>query len=320
MFIYLDREIGWSELVKRTVKDTMADDGLGLAAQLAYYFFLSLFPALLFIVALASFFPLYNFNDELARFLGPVAPQAVVDLLQSQLTKLSNNDDLGLLSLGLLTALWSSSAALVAIISAMNRAYDIEESRPWWKTRLLAMALTIGLAVFILISFALVVAGPELADFLGRHLGFARAFTMTWMILQWPVVFLLVSAAFGLVYYFAPDAEQDWVWITPGALVATVLWILASLAFRFYVINFANYEETYGTLGAIILTLLWFYITGLVMVVGAEVNAEIERSAPWAREAKPTGQKRRLGAAAAREWFKNHPRPGSAAGPIYAPR
>ena len=310
MFIYFETQLGWWELIKRTVKDSIQDDAAGLAAQLAYYFFLSLFPALLFLVALASFFPLYNFTDELMRVLGPIAPAAVLQLLNDQLTSLSNSDDVSLLSIGLLMALWSSSAAMVSVIDAMNRAYDIEESRPWWQVRLTGIALTIGLAVFILTSFGLIVAGPWLADFAGEHLGLAPAFTWAWKIIQWPIVFLLASTGFGLVYYYAPDADQDWVWITPGALTATVLWLLASLAFRFYVVNFGNYEEAYGTLGAIILTLLWFYITGLVMVVGAELNAEIERESPWIKNAGPKimGQRKRLGLAASREWLKRHPR------------
>lgn len=168
-------------------------------------------------------------------------------------------------------------------------------------------------------SFALIVAGPWLADFLGRQFGLAPAFASTWKILQWPVVFLLASTGFGFVYYFAPDAEQEWAWITPGALTATVLWFLASLAFRYYVVNFGNYEEAYGTLGAIILTLLWFYITALAMVIGAELNAEIHRASPWAANPGPKimGQRKRLGLAASREWFKHHPR-GSGPAPSTA--
>ena len=313
MFAYFEREISWTDLAKRTVNDSLQDDAGGIAAQLAYYFFLALFPALLFLVALASFFPLYSFTDELMRLLGPIAPEAVVTLLKDQLASLSNKGNGGLLSIGLLMALWSSSAAMVSVIDAMNRAYDIEDARPWWKRRLIAIALTVGLALFILTSFGLIVAGPWLADFLGRHFGLTPAFAVTWKILQWPVVFLLASTAFGLVYYFAPDADQEWVWITPGALMATVLWFVASLAFRYYVVNFGNYEEAYGTLGAIILTLLWFYITGLVMVIGAEMNAEIHRASPWARNPGPivVGQRRRLGLAASREWFKHHPRPST---------
>ncbi len=320
MLIYLASELAWPELIKRTVKDSIQDDASGLAAQLSYYFFLSLFPALLFIVALASFFPLYNFNDELIRVLAPIAPAAVVALLQDQLTSLSNSQDGGLLSIGLLMALWSSSAAMVSVIEAMNRAYDIEETRPWWKVRLTGIAITIGLAVFILTAFALIVAGPWLADFLGREFGLAPAFTLAWKILQWPVVFLLASTGFGLVYYFAPDAEQEWVWITPGALTATLLWLIASLAFRFYVVNVGNYDEAYGTLGAIILTLLWFYISGLVMVIGAELSAEIEHASPWGKNPGPkiVGQRRRVGLAASREWFRRHPRETS--GELQPPR
>ncbi len=304
MFAYFEKHLSWQELVARTAKDSIQDDIAGIAAQLSFYFFLSLFPALLFLVALASFFPLYSFTDELMRLLGPIAPEAVVRLLHDQLTALSNSDDVGLLSIGLLMALWSSSAAMVSVIDAMDRAYDIEDSRPWWKRRLIAIGLTIGLAVFILTSFALIVAGPWLADFLGRYLGLSAVFTWAWKILQWPVVFLLASTGFGLVYYFAPDAEQEWTWITPGALAATLLWLLASLVFRVYVVNFGNYEEAYGTLGAIILTLLWFYITALVMVVGAEFNAEIHRATPWALNPGPKimGQRKRLGLAASRYW------------------
>ena len=127
--------------------------------------------------------------------------------------------------------------------------------------------------------------------------------------LQWPVVFILVSAGFAIVYYFGPDAEQEWVWITPGSLLATLLWLLVSLAFRVYVVNFGNFDKAYGTLGAIILTLLWFYLTGLVMIIGAEMNAEIEHASPWGKEPgeKVAGQKRRIGLAAARSWFRRHP-------------
>jgi membrane protein len=318
MFLYFEKELPWTELAKRTVKDSIQDDVAGIAAQLSYYFFLSLFPALLFLVALASFFPLYNFTDELMRMLAPIAPAAVVELLKEQLTSLSNSGDTGLLSIGLLMALWSSSAAMVSVIDAMNRAYDIEDSRTWVKRRVVAIALTIGLALFILTSFGLTVAGPWLADVLGQQFGLAPAFTTAWKILQWPVVFLLASTGFGLVYYFAPDAEQEWVWITPGALAATILWFLASLVFRYYVVNFGNYEEAYGTLGAIILTLLWFYISALAMVIGAELSAEIHRASPWGRNPGPKimGQRKRLGLAASREWFKQHPKaPGPATSP-----
>jgi membrane protein len=312
--------LSWRELANRTVKDAMADDALGLAAQLAYYFFLSLFPTLLALVALASFFPLHDFTDNVVGALAPVAPAAVVQVLQDQLTKLSNGDHAGIFSIGVLMAIWSSSAALVSIIEAMNRAYDITESRPWWRVRITAILLTVGLAIFILTSFTLVVAGPQIADYLGSHLGFASTFTIAWKVLQWPIAFFLVSTGFGVVYYFAPDAQQEWVWITPGAFAGTILWVLSSLAFRFYVVNIGDYEETYGTLGAIIMTLLWFYITGLVLVMGAELNAEIEHASPWGKDPgeKVPGEKRKIGIAASREWEKTRSG-GSPQGAVDAP-
>jgi membrane protein len=303
--------VGWSDLIKRTFREILKDDAQGLASQLAYYFFLALFPALLALVALASLFPLQNFTDEVVRTLQPFAPAEVIAIIRDQMVKIGGNGNSGLVSLGFLGAIWSSSAAMVAVVSAMNRAYDITDSRPWWKVRFVAIVLTVGLAVFVLISFTLVVAGPEIAEHLARRLGLGQAFVWTWNILQWPVVFFLVSVGIGLIYYFAPDAEQDWVWITPGSLLATLLWIAASLGFRFYAVNFGSYEETYGAIGAIILLLLWFYISGLVIVIGAEMNAEIEHASPWGKAPgeKVPGQKRRIGVAAARAYYDN---PGAA--------
>jgi membrane protein len=306
MLAYLDVQVGWPEIVKRTVRETLQDDAQGLAAQLAYYFFLSLFPALLCLVALASLFPLQHFTDDVIRLLQPVAPSEAIAIIQNQMLAIANSDDTGLLSLGLLGALWSSSAAMGAVVSAMNRAYDIEDSRPWWKVRLTAILLTIGLAIFILVSLTLVVAGPALADKAAQWLGLGQAFAWTWKILQWPIVFMLVSTGIGLVYYYAPDAEQEWVWITPGSLLAAVLWLIGSLGFRMYVVNFGNYEGTYGAIGGIIVLLLWFYLTGLVIVIGAEMNAEIEHASPWGKDPgeKVPGQKRRIGAAAARMYHE----------------
>jgi membrane protein len=311
MLDYFKVRIGWWELLKRTFREILADDAQGLASQLAYYFFLSLFPALLFLIALASLFPLQNVTDDIVRTLRPFAPQAAIEIIANQMLQIANGNDTGLLSIGLLGAIWSSSSAMAAVVNAMNKAYDIDESRSWWKVRLMAVVLTIGLAVFILVSFTLVVAGPEIADGLARHLGLSAAFVWTWKILQWPVVLFLVSLGIGLIYYFAPDAEQDWVWVTPGSLVATLLWLAGSLGFRYYAINFGHYEATYGAIGGIVLLLLWFYLSGLVIVIGAEMNAEIEHSSPWGKAPgeKVVGAKKRIGVAAARAF---HESPGKA--------
>ena len=289
-----DVPLSWGELLKRTAKETSEDDCLGLAAQLAYYFFLALFPAVLFLLAVASFFPLTNFTDDVIRVLRPIAPADVLGFLEGQLSRISNADSGGILTIGILGAIWSSSAAVVAIVGSLNRAYDIDEGRPWWQVRLTAIGLTVALAVLILTSFTLIVAGPTLAERLAASFGFGAVFEWTWKILQWPLAFFLVSSAVGLVYYFAPDAEQDWAWITPGAVVGTLLWVIASLLFKFYVANFADYTATYGAVGGVIVLLLWFYISGLAILIGAELNAEIEHASPHGKDPgeKVPGQKR----------------------------
>jgi membrane protein len=314
MFAYFEMAISWSELIKRTYREMMEDDALGLAAQLAYYFFLALFPAILCVIAIASFFPLHQFTDQIVSTLGRVAPEQILQIIRAELIRLGDNNNGGVLSIGLLGALWSSSAALVSAIDAMNRAYDIEESRPWWRVRITAILLTVGLAVFIVVSFALVIAGPQLADWVASRFAFGSVFVWSWKILQWPIAFLLVVTGIGMVYYFAPDAEQDWVWITPGSLVATVLWLLGTLGFRFYVVNFGGYEATYGAVAGVILLLLWFYLSALVMIIGAEVSAEIEHASPWAKAPgeKVPGMKKKIGSAAARA-YRDTERPPSPA-------
>lgn len=304
MFAYFESTLTWRELIKRTYKETMADEGLGLAAQLAYYFFLALFPAILCVIALASFLPLQNFTDEMIAVAGRFAPAATLTVIRDQMVRLANANDGGVFSIGLLGALWSSSAALVAMIDAMNRAYDIEEGRPWWKVRITGILLTISLAVFIVLSFGLIVIGPQLADWLAAHFGFGSAFSITWKIVQWPIAFALITTGIALIYYFAPDAEQEFVWITPGSLIAASLWVIASLAFRYYVVTFGNYEATYGAISGVILLMLWFYMSGLVLIIGAEASAEIEHASPWGKAPgeKVPGQKKKIGCAAGRAY------------------
>ena len=331
MLAYFKIPIGWGELLKRTVKETQADNGLGLAAQLAYYFFLALFPALLFLIALAGFLPQQDLVAQVVRMLQGVAPPEVIEIIRTQLEKVDESQSGGILTFGVAAALWISSAAMVALIDALNRTYDVEDARPWWKQRLTAILLTLGVSVFVLLSVVLVVAGPQLAEFVASRVGLGAAFEWTWKILQWPLVFALVATAFGLIYYFAPDVDQDFVWLTPGSLVATALWFAASLAFRFYVTNFGSYNETYGTIGGVMVLMLWLYLTGLVIVVGGEMNAEVEHASPHGKDAgeKQPGARKSIGARAAREFEARQrqsgdgeprDRPASAALPRRAPR
>jgi membrane protein len=284
--------LSWSELARRTWRDAIDDDVMGLAAQLSYYLFLALFPAILFLLALASFFPLTNIADDVTRSFGPFVSPQVLELIQGQMRRLSNNENGGLLTFGVAGALWSSSAALVSIVRALNRAYDIEEGRPWWKVRLVAIGLTFGVALLVLVAFSLVLVGPDVAEKLGQSTGWGSSFEWTWLVLQWPLVFVLITTGFGLIYYFGPDADQDWVWITPGAVAATILWLLVSLLFKLYVANFTDYEGSYGTVGGVIVVLLWLYVSGIAILAGAELNAEIEHASPYG---KAPGQKNAQG-------------------------
>jgi membrane protein len=300
MFRTFQIPLTWTDLARRTVKDIMADDVLGLAAQLSYYFLFALVPSILCLVALASFLP----SNVLEGIMGPVsrfAPDAVLEILREQLSGASSTSSL--FTFGLLIAIWSSSAAMVGITDALNRAYDIEEARPWWKVRVTAIALTLGAALFIILALALVMMGPALVERIAASIGLGPVFAATWSIARWPVAFVLTVLGIGLVYYFAPDAEQDWEWVTPGAVLATILWLIASLAFKLYVANLADYSG-YGSLGGVMVLMLWFYLTALAVLAGAEMNAEIEHASPHGKDPgeKVPGEKKMIGARAARAY------------------
>jgi membrane protein len=290
----LDARVGWSTIVKRTFKELLDDNCLGLSAQLAYYFFLSLFPALLVVVALTSFFPYHVLDSILASF-GRFTPPDVLAIVRTQIDQIKQGGNVGLLTFGVLGALWSSSSAMMAIIDTLNRAYGVKEGRSWWKTQVLAVILTLAMSVFVLVSFTLVIAGPEIAEHVAVRVGLGPVFAWTWKILQWPVVFLLISQGFAMVYYLAPDVEQRWPWILPGAHIATLLWLGISLGFRFYIVNFGNFNKMYGSIGAVIVLLLWFYLSGFVLLFGAELNSEIEHASPYgkAEGEKAPGERRR---------------------------
>jgi membrane protein len=270
--------ISWREVFTRTIAEISADNCVGLAAQLAFYFLLALFPALLFLVALIGYVPVENAIDELLATLGTVAPRELIELLRTQLLEIINGSQAGLVTLGIVGAIWSSSAAMVAIIDSLNRAYDVREWRPWWKRRVVAILLTVALALFIITSFALVLIGPDVATRASAWFGLAPAAAVLWAILRWPVMVVLVVLGVDLVYHFAPNRSAPWRWVTPGSLCATALWIGSSFAFKVYVVNFGNYTATYGAIGGIIVTMLWFYVSSLAILVGAELNGVIERA------------------------------------------
>jgi membrane protein len=276
--------LSWAEIAGRAGSRVIKDNVLGWAAELSYFFFLALFPALLFLVALASFFPVHQLTDQIEGALSSFAPGDVLRVIRDQLQQISQTNHGGLLTVGLIGTIWSASSGMSSTMSTLNQAYHVTEGRSWWRVRLTAILLTTALAAFVLISFALVLVGPTVAEQIASTMGLGSFFTWSWKILQWPVLVALIMIGLGLVYYIGPDVQQEWKWIVPGTVVATFLWLIASLGFRWYVSAFANYQKTYGTIGGAMVTLLWFYISGLAMLIGAEMNAVIEHASPLGKD------------------------------------
>jgi membrane protein len=283
--------IGPIELAKRTAKEVIDDDCVSIAAQLSYYFALALFPALLFVVALASYLPYPVVNDVVAA-LEPIAPPDVLTLIRRQLESIVAGEQTSLLTIGILGAIWSSSGAMTSIVSALNRAYDIPETRPWWKVRLVSIGLTFALVAFVLLAFSIIVAGPHAGRWLAGWFGLSDAFDTVWVVLRWPLTFALATSGIAMVFYYAPDADQDWVWITPGSILTTILWVLFSLGFRLYVIRVGDYAATYGALAGAAILLLWLYFSGLALLIGGELNSEIEHAANPTLKTQSSGRRR----------------------------
>jgi membrane protein len=272
------------DLVRRVFHEIQDDDCLGRAAQLAYYFLFALFPFFLVLTTLLGFLPLPNLMDRLMEMVGQMLPGDALRLVQENVHDLFTNRRGGLLSFGILAALWTSSSALTAIIDGLNRAYDVQEGRPYWKVRGMAILLTVGLSAFIIGSLLLLTFGPQIGGWIADQVGLGRIFQVAWNVLRWPVIVGLIVLAMALIYYLGPDVEQRWQWITPGSLVAVIGWLLASLGFSFYVNNFGSYNAAYGSIGAVIVLLTWMYVSGFFVLLGGEINAEIEHAAAGGKD------------------------------------
>ena len=288
--------LSWKELAKRVYAETTDDDVLGRAAQLSYYFLLALFPALLFLTSLLGSFAGEDsqLRSSLFNYLSAVLPGEASKLVAETVNDVTNSSGGGKLSFGILATLWAASNGMGAISDSLNAAYDLKETRSWWKVRLVAVGLTLALSFLIVSSLVLVLYGHDLADAIAGRFGLSEAFALGWKVLQWPIVLAFVLLAFALIYYFAPDSrDQDWKWITPGAVVGVALWLLVSFAFKAYLSFFNSYSATYGSLGAVIILMLWFYFTGVAILVGGEINSEIENemAKQGAPDAKEKGEK-----------------------------
>ncbi|MBA1200743.1 YihY/virulence factor BrkB family protein [Pseudomonas capeferrum] len=271
----------------RTVNEFINDDMSTYASALAYQMLFSLFPFLLFLIALIGFLHLPDFFSWLRLQSELVLPPQALDLVNPVIDQLQQSKG-GLVSVGIVIALWTASAGVRLMMSAMNAAYDVPEERPAWKRIPLSIAYTIGIAAMLLMVAALMVLGPQVMEWIAGQIGMEEFIVTLWTILRWPVIVILMMVAVALMYYVMPDVKQNFRFITPGSVLAVVVWILASLGFGFYVQTFADYNATYGSIGAIIVLLLYFYISSAVLLLGAEMNAVIEH---MSAEGKDKGEK-----------------------------
>lgn len=278
--------LGWKDLGHRLWQESQKDEILGRAAQLAYYFLLALFPALLFLTAFLGLFPLEQVMPELLTYLRTVLPSDALSLLQKYLDNVVKGSGGDILSLGLLGALWASSSGVTAIMEALNVVYSAEETRPYWKVRLIATILTIGLAGFIIISMTLILYGARIGEWMTAFIGLGWLFLIAWNVLQWPVAVLLMLLALAIIYFVCPNVEHDWRWVTPGSVCAVSLWVGVSIGFKTYVDHFGNYNAAYGSIAGVIVLMLWLYLTGVVMLLGGEINAQIEKAASALRASR----------------------------------
>lgn len=276
--------MSWKEFLSGMNREISDDGVLDLAATVTYYGILSLFPFLLMLVAVASVVITPETANRLVEQLGQVAPGPATQIVGERIQELGGQQNVALLGFGALAAIWSASGATSALITALNRCYDVREQRPWWKVKLIAILMTIVSGVLALVAALVAVATAPLADVVGGPLGMA----IGW--LRLPVAGLVMMLLWALLYYVLPDVQQSFRFITPGSVLGVVLWVVASWGFSKYVSNFGSYDKTYGSLGGVIVLLLWMWLSSLVLLVGAETNALIEHRSP---EGKRKGAKLR---------------------------
>jgi membrane protein len=265
----------WRTFFRHLWERIFADEVFGHAAQIAYYFFLALFPMLLFLTALLGFFAQQGsaLRSSLINYLATVMPASAAALVAATLDEISLGAGGGKLSFGLLATLWAASSGVESLAAALNKAYGVAERRAYWRVKLTALLLTLALAVLINAALVLVLYGYRLGEAVQAWLGLGATFAWLWHLGQWPVIVACVLLAFNLLYRFAPDRRgARWRWFTPGACVALGLWLLVSFLFRLYLSRFDNYSKTYGSLGAVIVLLLWFYLMGAAIIIGAQIN------------------------------------------------
>jgi membrane protein len=259
----------------------MADDGMGLAQQVAFSSLLAFLPSVILLIGLLGLFGSDAF-DSLEKFVGSVAPQGVLDMIDLAKKDAADNKAGSAIAfiVGVFAAVWAASGAMSAVIKAVNRAYDRMETRPFWKIRVTAVVLVAATGLVTAGMFLLIVFGGSLGDAIARRTPLGGGFTVFWNVARWPIAFAAVLMFFALVYYLAPNKQQrSWKWITPGSFVGSVTWLVLSGLFALYTSFSSSYAKTYGSLAGGIILLLWLNYSAWAIVFGAELNSELDREA-----------------------------------------
>lgn len=267
----LKKKFTLKDWVVELYKRTLVHDSTGMAAQLAYFFLLSVFPLLIFLFALIPFFPL-NESDVL-NIIRDFAPKDTMDLIDNNVASFVNQHNGKILSFGLIGTLWSASIGMNGIIIAINRAYNVKEDRPFYKTRGLSIILTVALIFVVFIALLLIIFGRHLGIVLFAKIGLSDEFISIWETLRMIVSISILFIVFTCIYFFAPNKQIKCIDVFPGATVATLGWVVTSVAFSHYVSNFGKFSVTYGSIGGVIVLMIWLYLSGFMLIIGGEINA-----------------------------------------------
>ncbi|MBC1379669.1 YihY/virulence factor BrkB family protein [Listeria innocua] len=249
------------------------NDVSGNAAQLAYYMLFSIFPMLLIAATLLAY--LHIDKDSVFNMIKEFAPDQIMDFLEENLNTLLTQKNGGLLSIGIIATLWSASNGMNAVMKSLNKAYGVTNKRNYVIQRLLSMFFTLAMLATVGATLLLLVFGQQIGMFLINHLNFSEDFLSFWNNLRWTVTLVVIFVVFTFLYWVAPNRRSTLISVLPGALFSTIGWTVASVGFAYYVNNFGNYSATYGSIGVIIILMLWFYLTGIILMIGGELNATL---------------------------------------------
>jgi membrane protein len=273
--------LNWREILQGLWRQFWKTNILDQAAMLSFYFILSIFPLLLFLLALLGMMLQSGeaLHEAIHNYLAKVAPTSATGLIDSTLLQIRRGSNGRTLWFGLLFSLYMASSGVVAVMNALNVAYEVEESRPWWHQRLVACALTIGSTLFMAVALILLGYGDHLAALVASRFGVHSGLVLTgWKVLKWLLVVGFLLMAFNLLYTFAPNVKHHRShWLMPGTVLGMLLWGLVSYGFKLYLTYFNSYNVTYGSIAAVIILLMWFYFTGIAILLGGELNSEIEK-------------------------------------------